>query len=207
MRIVPFLLSLLLTTGLVICLNVRWGGLQKKPRIGAFLSPQEGFWQNAEPIGASFNGAIALPGLEGKGTVYFDQYLIPHVFAANETDACYIEGYLHARFRLWQMEFQTFAAAGRLSEFLGPGANNSYVKYDRSMRRLGMVTAARAALAAMEKDSVVRRDCDAYTAGVNAYIGQLGASALPLEYKLLNYQPEPGNNLKTALFIKNMAHY
>jgi penicillin G amidase len=206
MRIVPFLLSLLLTTGLVICLNVRWGGLQKKPRIGAFLSPQEGFWQNAEPIGDGFNGTVALPGLEGKGTVYFDQYLIPHVFAANETDACYIQGYLHARFRLWQMEFQTFAAAGRLSEFLGPGENDAYVKYDRSMRRLGMVTAAKAALGAIGKDSAVLQDCDAYTAGVNAYIGQLNKGSLPLEYKLLDYRPEPWNNLKTALFIKYMAY-
>ena len=37
------------------------------------------------------------------------------------------------------MEFQTFAAAGRVSEFLGAGQDNSYIKYDRSMRRLGMV--------------------------------------------------------------------
>jgi penicillin amidase len=113
----------------------------------------------------------ACRGCKERATVYFDQYLIPHVFAGHETDACYIQGYLHARFRLWQMEFQTFAAAGRLSEFLGPGENNAYVKYDRSMRRLGMVTAARAALGAMERDSIVQKDCDAYTAGVNAYIG------------------------------------
>jgi penicillin amidase len=202
MRIVPFLLSLFLTTGLVICLNLRWGGLQKKPRIGAFLSPQEGFWQNAEPLDADFGGKVALPGLGGKGRVYFDQYLIPHVFAASETDACYIQGYLHARFRLWQMEFQTYAAAGRLSEFLGPGEEDAYVKFDRSMRRLGMITAAKAELDAIEKDSFVRKDCDAYTAGVNAWIGQLNAGSLPLEYKLLDYRPEPWNNLKTALFIK-----
>jgi penicillin amidase len=206
MRIVPFLLSFLLTTGFVICLNVRWGGLKKTPRFGAFLSPQEGFWQNAEPVGTNFNGEIKLAGLEGKGTVYFDQFLIPHVFAASETDACYIQGYLHARFRLWQMEFQTFAAAGRLSEFLGPGENNAYVKYDRSMRRLGMVTAAKAALGAIGKDSAVQKACDAYTAGVNAYIAQLSAGSLPLEYKLLDYRPEPWNNLKTALFIKYMAY-
>ncbi len=158
MRIVPFLLSLFLTSGLVICLNVRWGGLQKKPRIGAFLSPQEGFWQNAEPVkSADFNATVALPGLEGKGKVYFDEYLIPHVFAASETDACYIQGYLHARFRLWQMEFQTFAAAGRLSEFLGRGSDDAYLKYDRSMRRLGMVEAAKASLGAIDKDSVVQQ--------------------------------------------------
>jgi penicillin amidase len=205
MRIVPFLLSFLLTTGLVICLNTRWGGLQKTPLLGEFLSPQHGFWQNAEPLGMDFNAKIDLPGLQGKGEVYFDKYLIPHVFAASESDACYIQGYLHARFRLWQMEFQTFAAAGRLSEFLGAGENNSIVKYDRSMRRLGMVTAARAAVAEMEKDSNVKKDCDAYTAGVNAYIGQLNEGALPFEYKLLDYRPEPWSNLKTALFMKYMA--
>ncbi len=205
MKVVPFLLSLLLTTAFVLCLNTRWNERQKTPRLGAFLSPQHGFWQNAEPQGKDFSGRIDLPGLQGKGEVYFDKYLIPHVFAASESDACYIQGYLHARFRLWQMEFQTFAAAGRLSEFLGAGDDNSLVKYDRSMRRLGMVTAARAELAAVEKDSNVKKDCDAYTAGVNAYIGQLDEGALPFEYKLLDYRPEPWNNLKTALFIKYMA--
>jgi penicillin amidase len=206
MRFIPFLLSFLLTTGLIICLNTSWGGLQKTPLFGQFLSPQLGFWQNAEAIGSSYNARIQLPGLEDKGEVYFDEYLIPHVYAAGETDACYIQGYLHAKFRLWQMEFQTFAAAGRLSEILGPGENNRYLKYDRSMRRLGMVTAARATLGMMEKDNIIRRDCDAYTAGVNAYIAQLNTSELPLEYKLLNYQPEAWSNLKTALFIKYMAY-
>jgi penicillin amidase len=206
MRIVAFLLSLVLTAGLVVSLNVRWGGIQKTPRFGEFLSPQDGFWQNAEPVGKSFTANISLPGLEGKGEVYFDQFLIPHVFAAGERDACYIQGYLHARFRLWQMEFQTFAAAGRLSEFLGPGEGGRYVKYDRSMRRLGMVESAKAALGAMEKDSIVKKDCDAYTAGVNAYIRWLNRGSLPLEYKLLDYQPEPWTNLKTALFIKYMAY-
>jgi penicillin amidase len=206
MRIIPFLLSLILTVGLIICLNRQWGGLQKTPLFGQFLSPQHGFWQNAEPLDKSFDGSIALPGLKGKGEVYFDENLIPHVFAGNHVDACYIQGYLHAKFRLWQMEFQTFAAAGRVSEFLGAGPDNAYVKYDRSMRRLGMVTAAKAALAEMEKDSIVRADCDAYTAGVNAYISQLKGSELPLEYKLLNYSPEPWSNLKIALFVKYMAY-
>ncbi|HLZ86072.1 MAG TPA: penicillin acylase family protein, partial [Puia sp.] len=206
MRIIPFLLSLILTTGLIVCLNRQWGGLKKTPPFGQFLSPQHGFWQNAEPVNESYDGNVSLPGLKGKGDVYFDENLIPHVFAASQTDACYIQGYLHARFRLWQMEFQTFAAAGRVSEFLGPGEDNAYIKYDRSMRRLGMVTAAKAALGEMEKDSVVKADCDAYTAGVNAYISQLKASELPLEYKLLDYSPEPWSNLKTSLFVKYMAY-
>ncbi|MBS1660689.1 MAG: penicillin acylase family protein, partial [Bacteroidetes bacterium] len=152
MRILPFLISFILTTGLVVCLNRQWGGLKKTPVFGSFLSPQHGFWQNAEPVGSDFNGSIKLPGMKGKGEVYFDENLVPHVYANSQVDACYIQGYLHARFRLWQMEFQTFAAAGRLSEVLGAGKDDSYLKYDRAMRRLGMVEAAKAALKAMETD-------------------------------------------------------
>jgi penicillin amidase len=206
MRIVPFLISLFLTTGLIVCLNRQWGDLKKTPVLGSFLSPQHGFWQNAEAVGTDFSGSVTLPGLAGKGDVYFDENLVPHVYANSEADACYIQGYLHAKFRLWQMEFQTFAAAGRLSEVLGAGRDNSYLTYDRAMRRLGMVTAARASLAEMEADSNSKKDCDAYTAGVNAWIGQLKESDLPLEYKLLNYRPEPWTNLKIALFVKYMAY-
>jgi len=206
MRIVPFLLSFLLTTGLIVCLNRQWGSLKKTPVMGSFLSPQHGFWQNAEPVGKDFSGSVTLPGLKEKGDVYFDENLIPHVYANSETDACYIQGYLHAKFRLWQMEFQTFAAAGRLSEVLGAGKDNGYLTYDRAMRRLGMVTAAQASLVEMEKDSTTKKDCDAYTAGVNAWISQLKEGDLPLEYKLLNYRPEPWTNLKIALFVKYMAY-
>src|ERR1700750_1467375 len=137
MRIFPFLISLILTVALIVCLNRQWGGLQKTPVFGSFISPQHGFWQNAEPVSESFDGKVQLPGLKGKGDVYFDNNLVPHVFAAGRTDACYIQGYLHAKFRLWQMEFQTFAAAGRLSEVLGAGTGNSYLKYDRALRRAG----------------------------------------------------------------------
>src|SRR5882757_6743226 len=202
MRIIPFLLSFLLTAALIFFLNNQWG---KIPPLGKFLSPQHGFWQNAEPVGKNYGEELSLPGLKDRASVYFDQYLIPHVYANSEADACYIQGYLHAKFRLWQMEFQAFAAAGRLSEVLGPGENNSILKFDRSMRRLGMVDAAENAVKEIEKDSTSKRDCDAYTSGVNDYIRNMRSGELPLEYKLLNYQPEPWSNLKIALFIKYMA--
>ena len=206
MRIIPFLISTALTTVLIICLSTQWGKLQKTPPIGKFLSPQLGFWQNAEPLGEDFNAELSMPELKDKAEVYFDERLVPHIFARNDEDASFIQGYLHAKFRLWQMEFQTHAAAGRLSEILGPGAGNRYLRYDRSMRRLGMVYGAEKALEEIEKDSITKRDCDAYTAGVNEYIKSLKESELPLEYKLLNYKPEPWTNLKIALFMKYMAY-
>ncbi|MEP6467449.1 MAG: penicillin acylase family protein, partial [Parafilimonas sp.] len=84
----------------------------KTPRFGFFLSPQTGFWQNAEPSNEIFNGNLSFPELTGKTEVYFDDRLVPHVYAENEKDAWFIQGYLHAKFRLWQMDFQTYAAGG-----------------------------------------------------------------------------------------------
>lgn len=170
--------------------------------LGRFLSAQEGIWQNAEPIDQNFNADLKLEGLQGEVDVYFDERLVPHVFAAVESDAYFVQGYLHAKFRLWQMEFQTHAAAGRISEIVG----SKGVQFDRNQRRIGMVYAAENALAAMEKDPQTLTALNAYTAGINSFIEKLNTSELPIEYKLLGYEPEKWNNLKSALFIKQMTN-
>ncbi|HMX38488.1 MAG TPA: penicillin acylase family protein, partial [Ferruginibacter sp.] len=108
----------------------------------------------------------------------------------------------HAKFRLWQMELQTFAAGGRASEIIGEKA----LEHDREFRRLGMVYAAEIALNELEKDPVIKAQCDAYTEGVNAYIETLTESSLPVEYKLIGYKPEKWSNLKTCLFLKYMSY-
>lgn len=170
--------------------------------LGSFLSVQEGVWQNAESVHKDFNGDLKLNGLKGEVNVYFDDRLVPHVFATEETDAYFVQGYLHAKFRLWQMEFQTHAAAGRISEIVGSKGLN----FDRNQRRIGMVYAAENALAAMEKDPQTALALNAYTAGINSFIEKLSTSEMPIEYKLLGYVPEKWNNLKSALFIKQMTN-
>ena len=203
MRISPFLISVTITVALIFALNKKWGAI---PPMGKFLSPQHGFWQNAEPTDANFDAEIKFPQLKGKAEVYFDDRLVPHVFAENDEDVYFIQGYLHAKFRLWQMEFQTFAAAGMVSHITGEGNDGRILKYDRSMRRLGMIYAAEKALDEVNKNAVAKANQDAYTAGVNAWIDNLKESELPLEYKLLDYKPEHWTNLKTALFLKYMSY-
>lgn len=197
------LASAVVTTGLVYYLNTshKIGG-NNAPPFGTFLSPQHGFWQNAEPVNADYNADLKLPQLKGKTEVYFDDRLVPHVFAEQENDAYFVQGYLHAKFRLWQMELQTFAAGGRASEIIGEKA----LEHDREFRRLGMVYAAEIALNELEKDPVIKAQCDAYTEGVNAYIETLTESSLPVEYKLIGYKPEKWSNLKTCLFLKYMSY-
>ncbi len=203
MRIVPFIVAAAITTVLVVTLNTRLtiGGAEA-PAFGTFLSPQHGFWQNAESTNADFAADLKFPGLIGKVDVYFDDRLVPHIFAEQENDVYFVQGYLHAKFRLWQMELQTFAAAGRASEILGEKG----LAHDREFRRLGMVYSAEIALQEMEKDPAVKAQCDAYTAGVNAYVENLTESTLPLEYKLIGYKPEKWSNLKTSLFLKYMSY-
>jgi penicillin amidase len=202
MRIIPFIVTAAITIGLIITLSQPIAGI---PPLGCFLSPQTGFWQNAEPVDAPPDLDLQFPQLKDKVQVYFDDRMVPHVFAQNDDDLYFVQGYLHAKYRLWQMEFQTHAAAGRLSEILGAGPDNAYLNYDRNMRRLGMQYGARHSLDSMEREPVTKSMLDAYTAGVNACIDNLPANELPLEYRLLNYVPEHWNNFKTALFLKYMS--
>ncbi|HJU45527.1 MAG TPA: penicillin acylase family protein [Chitinophagaceae bacterium] len=199
MRVIPFLITAAITTTLIIILNSTW--LLPAP-LGKLLSPQHGIWQNADPVDKNYNEDLSFPALKGKVEVYIDDRLVPHVFAEKEEDVYFVQGYLHAKFRLWQMELQTFAAAGRVSEIIG----DKGLEHDREFRRLGMGYAAEKALQEMENDPVIKTACDAYTAGVNAYIESLPESQLPIEYKLIGYQPEKWTNLKSALFIKYMAY-
>jgi penicillin amidase len=197
-RLIAFSISLLFTFGLIYVLNCSFG---KVPALGKFFSPQHGFWQQAEPYNHNYNEELKLKGLNGDVSVYFDERLVPHIYADNQSDAVFVQGYLHAKFRLWQMEFQTHAAAGRVSEIVGKIA----LDYDRQQRRMGMVYAAENMLKEMEEDPLTKTMCDAYTAGVNMYIDGLSEADLPLEYKLLGYRPERWSNLKIALFVKAMA--
>ena len=171
------------------------------PAIGRLLDPINGCWANAEPVDEDFNATHKFPGMQHGATVWFDEQMVPHVHAANDHDLYFIEGYIHAMFRLWQMDLETRAAGGRVSEVIGEKA----LGYDRKQRRKGMVYAAENSLKAMEADPRSKQMLDAYTAGINQYISSLGYRDYPLEYKLMGFAPEKWTNLKSALLLKYMA--
>jgi penicillin G amidase len=201
MRILRFLFSVSLLAGLLWALQVSWSvkGTDAPP-FGHFLDPFQGFWQNAERPGYQYSSEIRLEGLTAPVRVVYDEHHVPHIFAENERDLYMAQGYVIAQHRLWQMEFQTHAAAGRLSEIVGKAA----LGYDREQRRKGMVDGAEATLAAVAKDKEFFVLVEAYADGVNQYIQQLRYKHLPLEYKLLNYRPEVWTPLKSALIQEYM---
>ncbi len=176
-------------------------GIGKLPPIAKFFDPFQGFWQNAEQKPIHLPNQLKLSGLQEAVKVDFDEYLIPHIQANNDPDLYFAQGYITAFHRLWQMDFQAYAAAGRISEIVGPLGIN----YDKLQRRKGLLYAAKNALRQIEKDTLVYKMLQDYTAGVNAYIASLTYQDLPVEYKLLDYQPEPWTPLKTALLYLKMA--
>jgi penicillin amidase len=204
MRLLPFLASAVVTTGLVVTLNMQLKlGATKSPKLGYFLTPQHGFWKNAENINTNFDASIIANDLKGDVDVMIDDRLVPHIYADNDLDAYYVQGYLHAKFRLWQMDFQTRVASGRLSEIAGADK----LSIDRFFRRLGMVYGAEQTESYInENNPVMKATVDSYTAGVNAYINQLKPEDLPFEYKLMNYAPELWTPKKTYLFLMFMSY-
>lgn len=195
-----FLLSLGITLLLFWCLSRPWGTI---PPPGPFLNPFSGFWANAVTHNPE-NKHLSLdnPALKNRVDIIFDDHNIPHIFAQSDSDLYFAQGYITARQRLWQMEFQTHAAAGRLSEIIGERA----LEYDRYQRRIGMVYAAEQAMKSIREDPQTLKALEAYTAGVNTWIEQLQPHNVPLEYKLLNYTPEPWKPVKSALLFKYMTH-
>lgn len=196
MNYFKLLLSFVLAIGLFYALNTKFGSI---PPIGKFLNPYTGVWQNETD--ETVTGEISISGLTDEVTVHYDAQLIPHLFAQNDLDLYKAQGYITAKHRFWQMEFQTFAAAGRLSEIIGEKA----LEFDRAQRRKGMLFGAENSLEIIKKDTESLKYLEAYSAGVNAYINELNPEDYPVEYKLLDYKPEAWSIDKTMHLLMYMT--
>lgn len=190
--------SLVIISGWIVLLHIP---IRPLPPIGNFFSPFSGFWQNAEPSAFSLPKRIQLPGLQQPVKVHIDDRRVPHIFAQNEHDLYFVQGYLVARDRLWQMEFISYAASGRISELIGDKA----LRFDRIQRRMGLPWSATKAITHLNDDPSMKLALEAYAEGVNAFIATLNARNMPLEYKLLHYRPQPWEPYQSALLLKYMA--
>lgn len=199
MKYISFIISLVITIALGIALSMPLGPV---PPIASLLDPNYGFWQNTLSEDLISEKEISLENLSSEVLVSYDEELIPHIFAENELDLYRAQGYVTAQHRLWQMEFQTMAAAGRISEIVGPIA----LDLDRMTRRKGLAYGAELGVKYLqENDPEVLALVEAYADGVNQYIKQLGDARLPVEYKILNYRPEPWSAYKSLLLLKYMS--
>ncbi|HKD75390.1 MAG TPA: penicillin acylase family protein, partial [Ktedonobacterales bacterium] len=144
------------------------------------------------------NGTIQLAGPDGPITVIRDRYGVPHVQAGDIHDALFAQGYVTAQDRLWQMDFNRRIAAGRLAEIFG----SQEVDADKFLRTLGLAQSAQSDVARLSPD--LHAELDAYTQGVNAFIDG-HRDALPLEFRILGYTPEPWQDTDSIAYGKVIA--
>ncbi len=128
------------------------------------------------------DGAITIPGLSAPVTVQRDAHGVPHLRAASLDDLLFAQGFVTAQDRLWQMDALRRHAAGDLAEILGP----SLLLHDRLQRTLQIRASADRAILTLPSDQL--HLLERYAAGVNASI-DLQRAHLPLEFRLLRYQP------------------
>ena len=200
MKWLKFICSLAVLIFVVVSLNSRLSvGEKTLPPLGKFCDPFHGFWANGE---SKTQTTLSIPALQDTVTVVWDEREVPHIFAKNERDVSIAQGYLTAKYRLWQMDFLARVASGRLCEVVGSRAK----KLDEENRRIGLAFAAESTVAALEKNAPqIKKLLDAYCEGVNAYINSLSYADYPIECKILDYKPEPWSAVKTFLVQKYMA--
>ncbi len=140
------------------------------------------------------DGSVEVEGPRGTVEILRDRFGVPQIFASDEHDLFFAQGFVHAQDRFFQMELQRRAGHGRLSEILGEEA----LQFDRLSRTVGFAGIA----ASIEGSPGTLRVLEAYAAGVNACLER---APLPPELALLRSRPEPWTPQDTAVWSLVMA--
>lgn len=166
-------------------------------RISALLVRALLIWLGRKRL-PQISGSLKVGGLLSPVEIARDRWGVPHIYAANLHDLFFAQGFVHAQDRFWQMELNRRAAAGRLSELLGPAC----LETDRAARTLGFHRLAEEAWS--RAGSGLQEMVSAYTEGINAYLGS-DAARRPLEFALLCHHPEPWQPQDTMAILQLTA--
>jgi penicillin amidase len=174
------------------------------PALGPFFHPPQGFWTNTLPETTDRSGerSITIDHPQAKGEIFFDERSVPHIFADDLESACFLQGYVMAADRLWQMDISTRSTEGRLSEVLGSRTLSRDID---QIRRGYRVAAQRTVDTMMVHFPDDYRAAVAYSDGVNAFIDQLSPEQYPFEYKFFDHAPLRWSPYRSALLLKGMA--
>jgi len=161
------------------------------------------FYATARAGLPQLDGTIKLHGLGAPVTVARDHQGVPHIVAATADDLFFAQGFVTAQDRLWQMDVSRRFAGGELSEIFGATFfGTDMLKVDRAQRTLLLRPVAQRALAALPARE--RSQLEAYARGVNAAIEQ-DRDHLPIEFRLLRYQPRPWTAEDCMLVVMNLV--
>jgi len=145
-----------------------------------------------------YEGTVELEGLASDVQVRFDPYGVPHIFAENDEDLFFAQGYITARERMFQMDMTRLAGRGELSSLFGEAT----LQTDKFMKTVGFYRLASVEFAQLSEEC--RDIIVAYTRGVNAYIETV--KHLPREYVFLRARPGPWVPEDTVVCATLMAY-
>ncbi len=148
------------------------------------------YWLAYRPLPQT-TGELRAP-ISQQATVARDAQGVPHITAATWQDAVFLQGYVTAQDRLWQMDALRRLAAGDLAEIVGPQALDA----DRVSRHLRMRRMAEEHFRTLPPAD--REVLSAYTRGVNFFI-QGHLNNLPLEFTILRYKPRLWSDVDSIL--------
>src|SRR6267378_3899298 len=139
-----------------------------------------------------------LAGLQGAARITIDDEGISHVRARNEHDLYFMQGWVHAGDRLFQMDYNRRLASGTLAELVGTAA----LANDVQLRTLGLRRGAQRSLDAASPG--FRAVLEAYAEGVNACLQ--AQTSLPPEYGALRLQQvAPWSPVDSLVIAKLLA--
>lgn len=171
------------------------------PALGPAFNPVTGAWTMAADA-QNTDRTVKLAGLQQPVTVYLEKDGTAHVTARTDHDLFLATGYVHARFRLFQMDLMRRQAAGRLSQVVGKAALDS----DRFELQLGLLRTAQLEWQQLSPGDPSRDALVAYAQGVNDRIDEaLRMHQLDAMFTLLGYQPEPWTPVDSLLIKGDMT--
>ncbi len=141
------------------------------------------YWGLVQRPTPKLSGRIEIPGLGEPVEILRDKHGIPHIYAQNQFDLFFAQGYTHAQDRLWQMEQNRRLADGTLAEVFGESA----LDVDRFSRIIGFRRAAQSETAQLDAETL--SVLEAYVAGINAYV-EAHPNRLGAEFNVLRLSPQ-----------------
>jgi penicillin amidase len=170
----------------ILVLGLLGAGLKTIPALGSALVPGHGAWASAAGGTAPADETLTLAGLSAPAQVAFTAQGLASITARTDDDLFEALGYVHARFRLTEMDLERRIAEGRLAQLTGP----SGVASDKFELRLGLTGIAAREWAAMPKGGQAAQALVAYSRGVNAYLAQVRADGdWPAVFSLAGVYP------------------
>lgn len=140
-------------------------------------------------LGAGANAqtttTIKADGLTADVEIIKDKWGVSHIYAKNQADLFFAQGYNAARDRLFQFEIWRRKATGTLSQIMGDKA----FEHDKGARLLRFKGDINAEMAHYHEDGI--EIITSFVAGVNAYIKETreNPDLLPFEFELLGFNP------------------